>query len=50
MSVLGAQNGPVLIEGLHRLDAMKALGESVIDAYLVSARQHLRHELPLIPR
>ena len=35
-------DGPrfVLIEGLHRLEAMKALGESIIDAYLVQARQH----------
>ena len=30
----------VLIEGLHCLEAMKALGESIIDAYLVQARQH----------
>jgi sulfiredoxin len=30
----------VLIEGLHRLEAMKALGETIIDAYLVQARQH----------
>ena len=35
-------DGPlfVLIEGLHRLEAMKALGETIIDAYLVQARQH----------
>ena len=32
--------GFVLIEGLHRLEAMRALGESIIDAYLVQARQH----------
>ena len=30
----------VLIEGLHRLEAMKALGETIIDAYLVQARKH----------
>ncbi|HEV7252411.1 MAG TPA: ParB N-terminal domain-containing protein [Mesorhizobium sp.] len=30
----------VLVEGLHRLEAMKWLGESEIDAYLVQARQH----------
>jgi ParB-like chromosome segregation protein Spo0J len=30
----------VLIEGLHRLEAMKALGETTIDGYLVQARQH----------
>lgn len=29
----------VLIEGLHRLEAMKALGESEIDGYLVQARR-----------
>ena len=35
-------DGPcfVLVEGLHRLEAMKALGESTIDAYVVQARQH----------
>jgi sulfiredoxin len=30
----------VLVEGLHRLEAMKALGETEIDAYLVQARKH----------
>ena len=30
----------VLIEGLHRLEAAKWLGETVIDAYLVQARKH----------
>ena len=30
----------VLIQGLHRLEAMKALGEKTIDGYLVQARQH----------
>ena len=29
----------VLVEGLHRLEAMKALGESTINGYLVQARQ-----------
>lgn len=29
----------VLIEGLHRLEAMKALGEESIDGYLVQARR-----------
>ena len=28
----------VLIEGLHRLEAMRALGEETIDAFLVSSR------------
>lgn len=30
----------VLIEGLHRLEAMKWLGETEIDTYLVQARKH----------
>ncbi len=30
----------VLVEGLHRLEACKALGETTIPAYLVHARQH----------
>lgn len=30
----------VLIEGLHRLEAMKWLGETEIEAYLVQARKH----------
>ena len=30
----------VLVEGLHRLEAMRWLGESEIDAYLVQARRH----------
>ena len=30
----------VLIEGLHRLEALKALGEEKIDALIVSARKH----------
>lgn len=30
----------VLIEGLHRLEACKALGEETIAALLVRARQH----------
>ncbi|MFC5385805.1 ParB N-terminal domain-containing protein [Aquamicrobium segne] len=30
----------VLVEGLHRLEAMKWLGEETIDAYLVQARKH----------
>jgi len=29
----------VLIEGLHRLEAMKALGEKTVLGYLVQARQ-----------
>jgi len=29
----------VLIEGLHRLEAMKALGEAAIDGYVVQARR-----------
>ncbi|GHD07908.1 ParB N-terminal domain-containing protein [Tianweitania populi] len=34
------QNRYVLVEGLHRLEAAKWLGETVIDAYLVQARRH----------
>lgn len=30
----------VLVEGLHRLEAAKWLGEDAIDAYLVQARKH----------
>ena len=30
----------VLIEGLHRLEALRALGEDKIEAYLVQARLH----------
>ena len=30
----------VLVEGLHRLEALKALGESEVDGYLVQARRH----------
>ncbi len=30
----------VLVEGLHRLEAAKWLGEDTIDAYLVQARRH----------
>ena len=30
----------VLVEGLHRLEACRALGEMTVFAYLVQARQH----------
>jgi ParB-like chromosome segregation protein Spo0J len=30
----------VLVEGLHRLEACKALGEETIDGFLVDARKH----------
>lgn len=30
----------VLIEGYHRLEALRALGEETVDAYLVHARLH----------
>jgi ParB-like chromosome segregation protein Spo0J len=30
----------VLIEGLHRLEALKALGEDTVEAYIVQARKH----------
>ena len=32
--------GFVLIEGYHRLEALRALGETVVDAFLVHARLH----------
>ena len=30
----------VLVEGLHRLEAAKWLGETTIDAYVVQAKRH----------
>jgi ParB-like chromosome segregation protein Spo0J len=30
----------VLVEGLHRLEACRALGETTVPAYLVQARKH----------
>jgi sulfiredoxin len=30
----------VLVEGLPRLEAVKALGETTVDAYVVQARKH----------
>jgi sulfiredoxin len=33
-------NRYVLVEGLHRLEACKSLGEKTIVAYLVQARRH----------
>ena len=30
----------VLIEGYHRLEALRALGEEHVDSYVVQARQH----------
>lgn len=32
-------DGFILVEGLHRLEALRALGETAIDAYLVQARK-----------
>lgn len=32
--------GYILIEGYHRLEAMRALGEEVIEGYIVAARLH----------
>lgn len=34
------KDGFVLIEGYHRLEAMRALGEETIDVYQVKARLH----------
>jgi len=30
----------ILVAGLHRIEAAKLLGETVIDAFLVQARRH----------
>jgi sulfiredoxin len=30
----------VLVEGLHRIEALKALGETEVQGYLVQARRH----------
>jgi sulfiredoxin len=30
----------VLVDGLHRLEALKALGEKTVDGYLVQAQKH----------
>jgi sulfiredoxin len=40
--ILVRADGPrfVLVEGLHRLEAAKALGEQTIAAFLVDARKH----------
>jgi ParB-like chromosome segregation protein Spo0J len=38
--VLTDGNRFVLVEGLHRLEACKALGETTVPAYLVQARRH----------
>ena len=32
--------GFVLVEGLHRLEALKALGETTVEGFLVHARLH----------
>ena len=34
------KNRFVLLEGLHRLEALRALGEDSIEGYLVQARMH----------
>ena len=35
-----SKDGFVLIEGLHRVEALKALGEDTVIGYLVKAVQH----------
>lgn len=35
-----SKDGFVLIEGLHRLEALKALGEETVDGFLVRAALH----------
>lgn len=32
--------GFILVEGLHRLEALRALGETTVEAFLVRARLH----------
>jgi ParB-like chromosome segregation protein Spo0J len=32
--------GYILVEGLHRLEALRALGETNVEAYIVRARLH----------
>jgi ParB-like chromosome segregation protein Spo0J len=34
------RGGYILIEGLHRLEALRALGETNVNAYIVRARLH----------
>ena len=38
--VRSAEVGYVLVEGLHRLEALRALGEDRVEGYLVHARLH----------
>ena len=33
-------DGYILVEGLHRLEALRALGETSVEAYIVRARLH----------
>jgi ParB-like chromosome segregation protein Spo0J len=40
IQVRRGDNRYVLIEGLHRLEAMKALGETTIQVLIVAARRH----------
>jgi len=40
IQVRTGQDRFVLIEGLHRLEAVRALGEENIDAVIVQARRH----------
>ena len=40
IQVRRGNNRYVLIEGLHRLEAMRALGETTIEALIVAARRH----------
>lgn len=42
MPILVRKDGDrfVLVEGLHRLEAAKSLGETTIHGYLVQARKH----------
>lgn len=33
-------DGYILVEGLHRLEALRALGETSVESYIVRARLH----------
>jgi ParB-like chromosome segregation protein Spo0J len=40
IQVRADKGGYVLVEGLHRLEALRLLGETSVEAYLVRARLH----------
>ncbi|MGB3148350.1 MAG: ParB N-terminal domain-containing protein [Paracoccaceae bacterium] len=40
ISVRADGDGYILVEGLHRLEALRALGEETVQGYIVRARLH----------